>query len=76
MTTAADDGTMTADLAQFDLAHEMAEFEHHKPWPKGIHAKTLWGVLPHSRFFSRGWVRKHFALLSGIKTRSFPLVRL
>ena len=37
----ADDGTMTADLAQFDLAHEMAEFEHHKPWPKGIHSKTL-----------------------------------
>ncbi len=38
---AADDGTMTADLAQFDLAHEMADFEHYKPWPKGIHAKTL-----------------------------------
>jgi quercetin dioxygenase-like cupin family protein len=37
----ADDGTMTADLAQFDLAREMAEFEPHKPWPKGIHAKTL-----------------------------------
>ena len=37
----ADDGTMTADLAQFDLAHEMAEFEHDKPWPKGSHAKTI-----------------------------------
>jgi quercetin dioxygenase-like cupin family protein len=37
----ADDGTMTADLAQFDLAHEMAEFEHHKPWASGIHSKTL-----------------------------------
>ncbi len=37
----ADDGTMTADLAQFDLAREMAEFDHYKPWPKGIHAKTL-----------------------------------
>jgi len=37
----ADDGTMTADLAQFDLAHEMAEFEHHKPWPSGIHSRTL-----------------------------------
>jgi quercetin dioxygenase-like cupin family protein len=37
----ADDGTMIADLAQFDLAHEMAEFERHRPWPKGIHAKTL-----------------------------------
>jgi hypothetical protein len=34
----AGDGTMTADLAQFDLAHEMDEFEHHKPWPKGIHS--------------------------------------
>jgi quercetin dioxygenase-like cupin family protein len=38
---AADDGTMMADLAHFDLAHEMAEFGHQKPWPKGIHAKTL-----------------------------------
>ena len=37
----ADDGTMTADLAQFDLAHEMAEFERHKPWASGIHARTL-----------------------------------
>jgi quercetin dioxygenase-like cupin family protein len=36
-----DDGTMTASLAHFDLAHEMAEFEQHKPWPKGIHSKTL-----------------------------------
>jgi len=36
-----DDGTMTANLAHFDLAHEMAEFEQHKPWPKGIHSKTL-----------------------------------
>ena len=31
----ADDGTMTAELAQFDLAHEMAEFEHYKRGPKG-----------------------------------------
>jgi quercetin dioxygenase-like cupin family protein len=37
----ADDGTMIADLAHFDLAHEMAEFEQHKPWSKGIHSKTL-----------------------------------
>ncbi len=37
----ADGGTMTADLAQFDLAHEKAWFEHQKPWPKEIHAKTL-----------------------------------
>src|ERR1035441_1382380 len=36
-----DDGTMIADLAHFDLAHEMAEFEQHKPWPKGMHSKTL-----------------------------------
>jgi quercetin dioxygenase-like cupin family protein len=37
----ADDGTMTVDLAQFDLAREIAEFEHHKPWPSGIHSRTL-----------------------------------
>jgi quercetin dioxygenase-like cupin family protein len=36
-----DDGTMTADMAQFDIAHEMAEFERHKPWASGIHARTL-----------------------------------
>jgi quercetin dioxygenase-like cupin family protein len=37
----ADDGVMIANLAHFDLEHEMAEFEQHKPWPKGIHSKTL-----------------------------------
>jgi len=37
----ADDGTTTADLAQFDLAHEMAEFERQKPWPSGIHSRML-----------------------------------
>ncbi|HWG19148.1 MAG TPA: AraC family ligand binding domain-containing protein [Terracidiphilus sp.] len=37
----ADDGTMTADLAQFDLARELAEFERHKPWPSGTYARTL-----------------------------------
>ena len=37
----ADDGTMIAELAHFDLAHEMAEFEHPKPWPQGIHSKIL-----------------------------------
>jgi quercetin dioxygenase-like cupin family protein len=37
----ADDGTMTADLAHFDLAEEIATLESHKPWPSGIHAKTL-----------------------------------
>jgi quercetin dioxygenase-like cupin family protein len=37
----ADDGTMIADLAHFDLVREMTDFEQHKPWPKGIHSKTL-----------------------------------
>ncbi len=37
----ADDGTMIADLAHFDLARETAEFEHHKPWPSGIYSRTL-----------------------------------
>jgi quercetin dioxygenase-like cupin family protein len=36
-----DAANVMADLAHFDLAHEMAEFGHQKPWPKGIHAKTL-----------------------------------
>jgi quercetin dioxygenase-like cupin family protein len=36
-----DDGTMIANIARFDLAHEMAEFEQQKPWPKGIHSRTL-----------------------------------
>ena len=36
-----DDGTMTANLAQFDLANEMAELECHKPWPSGVSARTL-----------------------------------
>ncbi len=37
----ANDGTMVSDLAHFDLAHETMEIEHHKPWPSGIYAKTL-----------------------------------
>jgi len=37
-----DDGTMAADLGQFDLQHETAESESHKPWPSGIHARTLY----------------------------------
>jgi len=37
----ADDGTMIADLAHFDLTNEMTEFDRHKPWPKGIRTKTL-----------------------------------
>ncbi len=36
-----DDGTMTADLAQFDLLSEIAEAEQHKPWASGIHSRTL-----------------------------------
>jgi quercetin dioxygenase-like cupin family protein len=35
-----DDGTMTADLAQFDL-HEIAEAERQKPWASGIRSRTL-----------------------------------
>ena len=37
-----DDGNMTADLAQFDLMREIADSEQQKPWPSGIHAKTLY----------------------------------
>jgi quercetin dioxygenase-like cupin family protein len=36
-----DAGTMTADLAQFDLLNELAEAEQHKPWASGIHSRTL-----------------------------------
>jgi quercetin dioxygenase-like cupin family protein len=37
----ADDGTMVADVANFDLAGEVAEVESSRPWPSGIHSKTL-----------------------------------
>ena len=38
----ADDGTMTANLAQFDLANEMAEFEHAiSHIPSGVRTRTL-----------------------------------
>lgn len=37
----ADDGTMTKDLAQFDVAQEIADSEHKKPWQSGQYAKTL-----------------------------------
>ena len=37
----ADDGTMLKDLAQFDLAQEMADSEQKKPWESGHYAKTL-----------------------------------
>ena len=36
-----DDGTMIADLAQFDLLNEIAEAEQHKPWASGIYSRTL-----------------------------------
>ena len=36
-----DDGTTMADLAHFDLVREVAESEKGKPWPSGIHARTL-----------------------------------
>ena len=36
-----DDGTMTQHLAQFDLAHEMADSEQKKPWQSGHYARTL-----------------------------------
>lgn len=37
----ADDGTMTDKLLQFDLQREIDNAEQKKPWPSGIHAKTL-----------------------------------
>ena len=36
-----DDGTMIADLAQFDLLNEIAEAKQQKPWASGIHSRTL-----------------------------------
>ena len=37
----ADDGTMIKDLAQFDVAQEIADSERKKPWESGHYAKTL-----------------------------------
>ena len=37
----AEDGTMLKNLAQFDLAKEMADSEQKKPWKSGHYAKTL-----------------------------------
>lgn len=37
----ADDGIMVDKLRQFDLPQEIANAEQKKPWPAGIHAKTL-----------------------------------
>lgn len=36
-----DDGTMIADLAQFDLLNEIAEAGQRKPWASGIYSRTL-----------------------------------
>jgi len=41
MTTSLQDGTMHAKMAQFDLAKEIADSEHNKPWQSGHNAKTL-----------------------------------
>lgn len=35
------DGTMVADLAQFDLLNKIAEAEQNKPWASGIYSRTL-----------------------------------
>lgn len=35
------DGNMTIDLARFDLAGEIADAAAQKPWPSGIHSRTL-----------------------------------
>ena len=37
----ADDGSMIKDLAQFDVAQEIADSERKKPWESGDYAKTL-----------------------------------
>lgn len=37
-----DDGNAIPDLAQFDLLQEIAASEQRKPWPSGIHARTLY----------------------------------
>jgi quercetin dioxygenase-like cupin family protein len=41
MTTSLQDGTMVDKIAQFDLPKEIADAERKKPWPSGIHSKTL-----------------------------------
>jgi quercetin dioxygenase-like cupin family protein len=41
MTTSLQDGTMVDKIAQFDLAQELDDAERKKPWPAGIHSKTL-----------------------------------
>ena len=41
MPQSAADGNMVDNLLQFDLEQEIAAAEQKKPWPSGIHAKTL-----------------------------------
>lgn len=41
MTTSLDDGTMIDKMAQFNLPEEIADAERNKPWPSGIHSRTL-----------------------------------
>jgi quercetin dioxygenase-like cupin family protein len=41
MTTSLQDGTMVDKIAQFDLRQELDDAERKKPWPSGIHSKTL-----------------------------------
>jgi quercetin dioxygenase-like cupin family protein len=37
----ANDGNMTTELGQFDLASEIADAQKQRPWPSNIYAKTL-----------------------------------
>ena len=41
MSDSTPDGNMTDDFARFDLQREIADSEQKKPWPSGLHARTL-----------------------------------
>lgn len=41
MPHSATDGNMVENLVQFDLQQEIEDAQAKKPWPSGIHAKTL-----------------------------------
>jgi quercetin dioxygenase-like cupin family protein len=41
MSTSGDDGNMLDELAHFDLEREIADAAQKKPWPSGIHSRTL-----------------------------------
>jgi quercetin dioxygenase-like cupin family protein len=41
MSTSGDDGNMLDELAHFDLEREIADAAQTKPWPHGIHSRTL-----------------------------------